>query len=123
VVKSPLDEQIARLQAMSTSPHAPEPPARSLAVEIIMRVVTRTGVRLETPHLHGGTDAEKVAYEYRFADSFWEVLRGVAGPEALTGKRVLDVGADGAGRTFSTPRRWVSPASWDLIYRASTSRR
>ena len=98
VVKSPLDEQIARLQAMSTSPHAPEPPARSLAVEVIMRLVTRTGVRLETPHLHGGTDAEKVEYEYRFADSFWEVLQGVAGPEALTGKRVLDVGCGWGGK-------------------------
>ncbi len=98
MARSPLDEQIARLQAISTSPHAPEPPARSLAVEAMMRLVTHTGVRLETPHLHGGTDAEKVEYEYRFANSFWEVLQGVAGPEALAGKRVLDVGCGWGGK-------------------------
>jgi 2-polyprenyl-3-methyl-5-hydroxy-6-metoxy-1,4-benzoquinol methylase len=88
---------MARLRAMSASPHPPEPPAKSLVVDLLMGLVGKRG-GLQTPHLHGGEDSAKVEYEYRRADSFWTALAGMVGPEALAAKDVLDAGCGWGGK-------------------------
>lgn len=91
---------VSRLEEMSSSPFRPETPRKSLAVDAIMRVVEGRRPQLKTPHLHGGSNREKVLYEYDSAD----LLSGVADTPlpigALAGKDVIDVGCGWGGKTI-----------------------
>ncbi len=85
---------IEKLRGLSNSPYPPEPPRKSIAVDLAMRLAQflgRTG--LVTPHLSGGSNDEKVAYEYRTsAEAVWDELSGLVDPSILKGKDVLDAG-------------------------------
>ncbi len=92
---------IARLRAMSTSPHPPEPPRQNRAVDALMALATRRRHgSVVTPHLHGGSSIEKVEWEYARADSLWDALRGFFGPELLAGLDVLDAGCGWGGKAI-----------------------
>ena len=82
-----------------TSPFPPEPARRSRVVDAAMWLSRRRAATvLETPHLHGGSDEDKVEYEYASPDSFWHAFGGDPGPSDLDGKRVLDVGCGWGGK-------------------------
>src|SRR5947209_1680723 len=92
-------DDMARLRAMSTSPHPPEPPRRSVVVDAVMGLTARRRQsHVVTPHLHGGSMTDKVEWEYQRADSFWDALDGYCGPEVLVGKDVLDAGCGWGGK-------------------------
>jgi 2-polyprenyl-3-methyl-5-hydroxy-6-metoxy-1,4-benzoquinol methylase len=93
---------MARLLELSKSPYPPEPPRRSVVVEAIMKVAGRPQV---TPHLHGGTDAEKVLYEYERTPGFWEVIGEHVPLESLDGKDILDAGCGWGGKAVYCAER------------------
>jgi 2-polyprenyl-3-methyl-5-hydroxy-6-metoxy-1,4-benzoquinol methylase len=86
---------------MSASPYPPEPPRKSLVVEAMMWLAARRGgASLITPHLHGGTDQEKIEWEIGGAPEFWEAVDGFFSPEEFAGKEVLDVGCGWGGKAI-----------------------
>jgi 2-polyprenyl-3-methyl-5-hydroxy-6-metoxy-1,4-benzoquinol methylase len=89
-------EAIERLR--STSPYNPEPPRRSRIVEAFMAVAERRHKHYYTPHLAGGTDHDKVEFEYGGAQDFWDRIQHVIGMDVLDGKDVLDVGCGWGGK-------------------------
>ena len=67
-------------------------------MEGVMRVTTRFGRRVHsTPH-YGGSDEDKVEYEYAAADDFWEAMEYRVTLADLSGKDVLDVGCGWGGK-------------------------
>jgi 2-polyprenyl-3-methyl-5-hydroxy-6-metoxy-1,4-benzoquinol methylase len=94
-------DAMARLQAMSTSPHPPEPPQPHPVVTAVVRAAGAIkGSAVVTPHMHGGSPEERVEWEYRNAETFWEALRGGLTGEVLRGKDVADVGCGWGGKSI-----------------------
>jgi SAM-dependent methyltransferase len=60
----------------------------------------RGGASLVTPHLHGGSDREKVEWEYENAREFWQILDGFVSPEEFADKEVVDVGCGWGGKAI-----------------------
>lgn len=90
--------KVGELRRRSNSPFSPEPPRRSLVVDLAFR--TLGARRLVTPHLSAGSNADKVAYEYNGADCFWSDIKPHFGPDDLRGKDVLDVGCGWGGKAI-----------------------
>jgi len=90
---------LQRLEELTSRPYPLEPPRRSLRVEAALTLV-RLGRRhpLVTPHLHHGTDVDKVHYEYDTAWYFWSMVDAWVAPSALAEKDVLDVGCGWGGK-------------------------
>jgi len=97
---------LERLRARSSSPFPPEPPRRHLLVSALFRLAQRRRDALVTPHLFGGSDREKVLYEYERADEWWPFFAGAAGPDVLSGADVLDVGCGYGGKDISYAERY-----------------
>lgn len=108
MTQSTTDQAIERLRL--TSPYAPEPPARSRIVSTLMWLANRRQSKLETPHLHGGSDAAKVQYEYDGAQDFWDRIAHVIPLKALEDRDVLDVGCGWGGKMIYWGER-ASPRS------------
>lgn len=65
-----------------------------------MWVATRHGPPgLETPHLHGGTDLDKAAWEASHASELWLALRPYVSPEDFADREVIDIGCGWGGKT------------------------
>jgi 2-polyprenyl-3-methyl-5-hydroxy-6-metoxy-1,4-benzoquinol methylase len=91
-------DPVERLRALTASPYPPEPPRRSRIVDAAMKVRRRGNARgvCVTPHLHGGSPADKAQYEYDTAPTFWSGFR--CGIEILAGRDVVDVGCGWGGK-------------------------
>jgi 2-polyprenyl-3-methyl-5-hydroxy-6-metoxy-1,4-benzoquinol methylase len=89
-------EAIERLR--STSPYTPEPPRKNRVVEAFMAVAERRNKHYYTPHLAGGTDQDKVDFEYGGAQDFWDRIEHVVGMDVIDGKDVVDVGCGWGGK-------------------------
>jgi len=63
---------------------------------VLMRIGKGRGVA--TPHLIGGTDREKILWEFKHAPVLWEVLDGFVTPEMFAGREILDVGSGWGGK-------------------------
>src|SRR5215218_8497817 len=95
------ESELDRLRSLSTSPYPPEPPRRSRVVHGLMWLANRRGgASLVTPHLHGGSDREKVEWEYENAREFWQILDGLVSPDEFADKEVLDVGCGWGGKAI-----------------------
>ena len=120
-------EAVDRLRAMSRSPYGPEPPRRSLLVESIVRIArSGRGTGSRTPHLFGGDDREKVAWEYGQGQAFFDSLSPFSGIELLDGKEVLDAGCGWGGKAvwYARNSHLSSIAGFDLpgVYDPEVSR-
>jgi 2-polyprenyl-3-methyl-5-hydroxy-6-metoxy-1,4-benzoquinol methylase len=89
-------EVLERLGA--ASPYTAEPPRRSLVVEAFMALAERRNKHYYTPHTANGTDLDKVEFEYRGAQDFWDRISHVATMDVIDGKDVLDVGCGWGGK-------------------------
>ncbi len=81
-----------------TSPFEPEPPRRSRVVSAVMRIAERRHGHKETPHLHGGSNEDKVLWEHAHSEDFWERIEHLIGFDAIRGRDVLDVGCGWGGK-------------------------
>ncbi|HLH15329.1 MAG TPA: class I SAM-dependent methyltransferase [Solirubrobacteraceae bacterium] len=91
---------VERLRELSHSPHPPQPPRRSLLVDAVYALASWRGhAGLRTPHLHGGSNLEKVMYEYEREGDLWEVFAGLISPEVFRDEDVIDVGCGWGGKT------------------------
>lgn len=92
-------DKLKDLRSLSTSPYPPEPPRRKLAVNFVLRLLGERKLGgLTTPHLHGGSDRDKVAYEYAAASDFVAVLGRYLDLDIYREKDVLDVGCGWGGK-------------------------
>lgn len=90
--------QMMHLRALSTNLYNPEAPEKSLLVNLFMRMSRMRQRQPEpSPHLFGGSDTERVAWEYNAAPAFFHSIRNYISPDVLDGKHVLDAGC-GWGR-------------------------
>lgn len=88
---------VERLKELTTSPYPPEPPRRSLLVDLTMEVSRRrSSATCITPHLRGGSAADKVQYEYEQAAEFWAGFKPHM--DLLAGRDVLDIGCGWGGK-------------------------
>lgn len=90
-------------ELVKTSPYPAERPRRSLLVEGLLRAsALLSSPPLVTPHLHGGSDAEKVQYEYdsEKEESFWDIVGQRVPANVLEGKDVLDIGCGWGGKAI-----------------------
>lgn len=86
---------------MTTRPYAVAPPVRSVRVDAIMALIDRTQRRpLVTPHLHGGDDVSKVAYEIATGWYFWSMIEHAVPIGVLDDKDVVDVGCGWGGKAI-----------------------
>jgi len=94
------EADMTALEALRTRPFPIAPPRRSRRVNTIMWLSRRTGIGAptDTPHLHGGTNRQKVEFEYAHAEDFWELLSGFVSPTDLEGKDVIDIGCGWGGK-------------------------
>jgi 2-polyprenyl-3-methyl-5-hydroxy-6-metoxy-1,4-benzoquinol methylase len=114
------EEQVScpeMLRAMTASPYNPEPPRKSLMVDLIMgvaRILRKTSS--VTPHLFGGSPSDKVEWEYGYAPVFLDILREHLGPDVLDGKDVLDAGCGWGGKAvgFAEQTTLKSITGFDL---------
>jgi 2-polyprenyl-3-methyl-5-hydroxy-6-metoxy-1,4-benzoquinol methylase len=91
---------VEQLRARSNSPFPPEPPRRSRLVDALYALAARRGhAGLRTPHLHGGSDLEKVMYEYDHEGDLWDVCAGLVSASVLEDRDVIDVGCGWGGKT------------------------
>ncbi|HTA32092.1 MAG TPA: class I SAM-dependent methyltransferase [Solirubrobacteraceae bacterium] len=91
---------LEQLRELSHSPFPPEPPRRSRLVDALYALAERRGhTGLRTPHLHGGSDVEKVMYEYERDGDLWEVCASMVSPSILSDQDVIDVGCGWGGKT------------------------
>jgi ubiquinone/menaquinone biosynthesis C-methylase UbiE len=60
---------------------------------------------LVTPHLHHGSDLDKVAYEYAGADDLWEALGNSVTAAILRDRDVIDIGCGWGGKTVRYAER------------------
>jgi 2-polyprenyl-3-methyl-5-hydroxy-6-metoxy-1,4-benzoquinol methylase len=75
-------------------------------VDTVMRLVTAGGAHaLESPHLHGGSDRDRVLWEYDAADEFWMAFEEFVGLDVLDGMEVLDVGCGWGGKAINYAER------------------
>jgi ubiquinone/menaquinone biosynthesis C-methylase UbiE len=96
------NDELSRLNALSTSPYSPETPRKNRIVNIFMSIASLRGKgQFVTPHLHGGSDRAKVQWEYERADEFWQVVRDFVTPAVLRDKDVLDIGCGWGGKAIS----------------------
>ncbi len=121
-----IDDQVATLARMSSSPYAPEPPRASFIVSLIMhmaRFMKRTAH--VTPHLSGSDDIAKVQYEYNEANVFFDSLKGFLDNSMLDGKDVLDAGCGWGGKMIyyaeTTALKTISGFDLPGIYRPEVS--
>src|SRR3712207_4622347 len=106
-MSSTLTDAQAIEQVDSTSPYPPEPPRRSRVVSSIMTIAERRHAEHETPHLSGGSGAEKVEYEYAGAQDFWDRIGHITPIDVLEDRDVLDVGCGWGGKDIY----WVERAA------------
>jgi SAM-dependent methyltransferase len=90
----------AQLEKLRTRPYPLEPPRQSRRVDAVMALSRRLGVGRPavTPHLHGGTNLDKIRYEYDNAEVFWELLDGVFDRDELRDRDILDLGCGWGGK-------------------------
>jgi 2-polyprenyl-3-methyl-5-hydroxy-6-metoxy-1,4-benzoquinol methylase len=99
-----LNQELEQLR--KSNPHRLEPPRRSLRVDALMWVATRTGRRVRWPAYHNRT-IELVKHEYDSGDNpnFGDAFAGTVKPEDLAGKDVLDVGCGWGGKAIALAER------------------
>ncbi len=95
----------------SSSPYNPEPPRRSLLVEAFVRLSGRSRrPACRSPHLFGGSGADKVKWEYEQGGKSLDELAGYFSSGELAGKDVLDAGCGWGGKAIWY-REHLSPRS------------
>ncbi len=76
-----------------------EPPKKSLAVNLFMKVAQSINrASFVTPHLFGGSNLSKVEYEYNFGNTFLDIVNEYADLSIFENKDVLDVGCGWGGK-------------------------
>lgn len=96
---------LERLRKMCTGPQEPEPPRRSLVVELVMSIAGSS--RTTAPHhKRGGDDSAKVLWEEQEAFMFWQLATRLVSPQIMAGKEVLDVGCGWGGKAISFAQRF-----------------
>lgn len=63
-------------------------------------VSLRKSPQLDSPHLHGGSNVEKLVYEFEAAHDLWPTLAPAAGLESLADKDLLDLGCGWGGKAL-----------------------
>lgn len=92
-------DNLRLLRSKSSSPYSPEPPKRSLVVQCLFRaagMMNRTGY--SSPHLCGGSDSEKVEWEYNQGNALLEAFAPHLSLDLVADKDVLDVGCGWGGK-------------------------
>ncbi len=93
------NEALDIMNKISSSPYKPEPPKKSFAVSLFMKLgqFTKRGGYV-TPHLSGGSNLSKVEWEYNAGNTFFERISEYVTMDILDNKDVLDVGCGWGGK-------------------------